>query len=97
MITESQFHDAFRHMGREKDFSFAARSALYHYLIGLEEDTGQLIELDVIELCYDYTEYDDIEEFSSFYGQDNPFEDISEIEQQVIRIPRSDGFLVQEL
>jgi hypothetical protein len=55
-ITLSDFIDAFRAHGRESQFSYEAKEALFNYLEQLEEDTGEPIELDVIALCCEYQE-----------------------------------------
>lgn len=64
-INSSSFHDAFIRMGRKDQFSYEAREALFNYLEQLEEDIDQQIELDVIALCCDYAEYDNLEDFIS--------------------------------
>lgn len=51
ILTKSQFHDAFHHMGRKDNFSYDGLNALYDYLDELEE-----YELDVIGLCCGFTE-----------------------------------------
>ena len=61
-LTKWQFQDAFRDMGRGEQFSIQGLNALYDYLDDLSESMGEPIELDVIALCCEYTEYDDLEE-----------------------------------
>jgi len=51
-----QFRDAFQ-VQRPSQFSHSALSALFDYLEELERDTGDEIELDVIALCCDWSEY----------------------------------------
>ena len=67
-ISEWEFADAFRDMGRGDNFSYAGLRALYDYLIQYEEDCGEEIELDVIGLCCDYSEYDTALEAAKEYG-----------------------------
>ena len=55
-MTNSEFHQAFINMGRERNFSYAGRQMLGEYLVNLEEETGEQIELDVIALCCEYIE-----------------------------------------
>ena len=69
-VTESMFHDAFVRMGRKTQFSYEGKAALYGYLAELAEDTGEPIELDVIALCCEFTEYESIEEYNAEYGTD---------------------------
>ena len=56
-----EFRDAFRDAGRGDQFSYDGLKALYDFL---DED----YELDVIALCCDFVEYDDVEEYADAYG-----------------------------
>jgi hypothetical protein len=56
-INFEDFVDKFKFMGRENQFSYKGLRALYDYLTELEQDINKPIELDVIALCCDYTEY----------------------------------------
>jgi len=93
-INEYQFRDACHKMGRGEQFSYAGLSALYDYLEQYEDDTGQEIELDVIALCCDFTEYDSLAEFREDYGED--YETIEDIQYDtsVIMIDE-DSFIIQ--
>lgn len=55
-VTETMFKDMFVKMGRKDNFSYAGLSALYEYLIDLEDATGVPMECDVIAICCDFTE-----------------------------------------
>jgi hypothetical protein len=68
-ITSFDFIDAFRAHGREKQFSYEAKKALFEYLEGLEEDTGEPVELDVVALCCDYQE-SSVDDIIKDYGLD---------------------------
>ena len=94
-INEYDFIDAFRKMGREESFSYDGLVALYEYLEMLEDDLGQPIELDVIALCCEYTEYDNLEEFQADYSED--YQTIGDIESDttVIMID-DDSFIIQQ-
>ena len=61
------FEKAFSDFGRGEQFSKAGLSALFDYLEEYEEETGQELELDVIGLCCDFTEYENLEEFKEDY------------------------------
>ena len=96
-INEYQFKDAFQF---KTNFSYEGLTALYEYLEEYEEDTGQEMELDVIGLCCDFTEYDSLEEFQSEYYDDvkgDKYENLEEIEEEtlVIRIEGTEGFIIQ--
>jgi len=68
-ITFSDFCDAFRRHGREDQFSYEAKRALFDHMEDLEEDTGEKIELDVVALCCDYQE-DDVDTIIDECGLD---------------------------
>lgn len=67
IINSYDFERAFVDMGRENNFSYAGRNALFEYLEELEEDTGEEIELDVVALCCEFTEYGNVQEFAAAY------------------------------
>ena len=66
IVGKNDFMDDFRKV-RPENFSYDGLVALYNYLEGLSEDTGEDIELDVIELCCEYEE-DSIEYFLNEYN-----------------------------
>ena len=77
-INEYQFRDAFRDMNRKENFSYAGLSALYDHLTALEDDLGEELELDVIALCCEFSEYT-LEELQQQFGDsDDPWEDMEE-------------------
>ena len=90
-----QFCDAFRSMDRNENFSYDGKRALFDYLEGFEEDAGKEVELDVIALCCEYSEYGDLAEFQEAYGKE--YETIEDIENKtaVIKIG-DDSFIIQE-
>ena len=58
-------------MDRRENFSYNGLKALYEYFEQYEEDTGAEIELDVIAICCEYTEYETaIEAASNYFGFD---------------------------
>ena len=61
------FHRAFETMNRTTNFSYDGLNALFDYLEEYEESTGEEIELDVIALCCDFTEYANVQEFAAAY------------------------------
>lgn len=73
-VNFSEFVDAFRAHGRQDQFSYEGKRALFDYLEQLEEDTGTEIELDVIALCCEYTEAS-LAEVADNYDQDPKGED----------------------
>lgn len=68
---------------RPDNFSWEALDALYEYLTDLEESTGEQIELDVIALCCEFSEYSIAEALESYDCED--LEDL-ERTRSVIRV-----------
>jgi len=50
------FCDAFRDMNRDKNFTYQGKRALFDYLENLSKRYEEPYELDVIDLCNNYTE-----------------------------------------
>jgi hypothetical protein len=68
-INFNQFCTAFRDMNRDNSFSYEGKRALFDYLEQYEEDTDTEVDLDVIALCCEYTEYEDVEDYlKDYYG-----------------------------
>ena len=74
-VTITDFMDAFTKM-RPSNFTYEGLECLYNYLIDFERDTDTEIELDVIALCCDYSEYKDLEEYKQNYSSINSIKDI---------------------
>ena len=95
-INKYEFSDAFHKMGRGKQFSYEGLDALFDYLEMLEEDIGEPIELDVISLCCEYSEYDNLKEFQNDYGDE--YESLDDIENDttLIKIEGEEGFIIRQ-
>ena len=74
-VSMYDFERAFYNMGRKDSFSYGGKAALFNHLEELEEDTGEEIELDVIALCCEYSEFETALEAAGEYGYD-PGEEI---------------------
>ena len=55
-INKYEFRDSFKRMNRENNFSYEGLGLLFDYFEEYEESTGEEIELDVIEICCEYSE-----------------------------------------
>ena len=66
-IDFNDFRQAFERYGRDNQFSYEGFSALFDMLEQYEQDTDQEVELDVIALCCDFSEYDSLTEIKSNY------------------------------
>ena len=62
----NSFRRAFKAYGRENQFSYEGLTVLFNYLEGLEDDRGVEIELNVMDLCWEYTE-DSIQNIADNY------------------------------
>ena len=67
-IDFNDFIEEFKRCGREDQFSYEAKKALFEYLNELSEDLNEAIELDIIGICCDYSEYKNLKEFLDDYG-----------------------------
>jgi len=97
-VTFNDFLEAFKKHGRENQFTYEGKKALYDYLEELSEDLGEPIELDVIGICCEFTEYGNLEEFINDYsysiGKD--IDDIEDIHYYTTVIPIDDqSFIIQ--
>jgi hypothetical protein len=79
-ISESDFIRAFDDYDRSENFSVSGRIALYNYLTEEEDSTGEEINLDVIGICCDFNEYNDIEEYLMDYNTTIDRKDFDDIE-----------------
>lgn len=80
-INNYEFHRAFEQM-RPDNFSYAGLDALFEYLESYEDDTGEGIELDVISLCCDYSEYT-LEEIKSEYDHIDEVGDAEDMDEVI--------------
>ena len=69
-INEHDFRQAFIDMNRQKNFSYDALTALFYFFEEQEEDSGQEFELDVIAICCEFSEFEDMEDFWDSYDED---------------------------
>ena len=91
-ITESRFIDKFCQL-RPNQFTYEGLSALFEHLEEFEDATGEEIEFDVIGLCCDYCEYNNLKEFQNEYGKE--YETIEDIENETIVIPiNEESFII---
>ena len=76
------FERAFRTMDRDNHFSYHGLRALFDYLEELGEDTGEEIELDVIALCCEFSEYTSALEAADNYSWDLGLDDDADEEEK---------------
>ena len=94
VVTESQFIDRFRKI-RPTNFTYEGLQALFKYLEQYEDDTGEEIELDVIGLCCEFYQYDNLKEFQDDYGKD--YECIEDVENETMVVPvDEESFIIRQ-
>ena len=98
-ISIYDFRRAFERMDRKDQFSYEGLEALFNWYEEYEEDTGEEVELDVIALCCDFTEYENLEEFRREYVNGNgcQYETLEDVQEctTVIDI-EGGGFIIQQ-
>lgn len=97
-VTFNDFLEEFENYGRENQFSYEGKKALFDCLEELSEDLGEPIELDVIAICCDFTEYSNLEEFNNDYSYtiSEDIDDIKDIQNYTIVIPiDKQSFIIQ--
>ena len=69
-VYENEFRDMFNAI-RPDNFSYSGLGALFDYLEELSDDIGEDIEVGVIAICCEFTEYDSLADFNAeCYGND---------------------------
>jgi len=93
-VSKSEFRDEFSKMNRKDNFSYEGLNALYDWLDEYYEEADKPYDLDVIEICCDFTEYDSLEEFNKYYNRE--YENIDDIVDDTILIKIDDNrFIIQ--
>jgi len=94
-VSQYDFVDAFKSL-RPNNFSYEGLLALFDWFEMLEEDCDQKIELDVIAICCDFSEYENLKEFQNDYGDE--YESLEDIENTttLIKIEDEEGFIIQQ-
>ena len=93
-INEYQFTEAFKRI-RPNNFSYEGLKALFGWFEELENDTGEEMELDVIAICCEFTEYENLKQYNDEYN--NECEEIDEIadDTTLIKID-NERFIIQQ-
>ena len=98
-INEHDFVDAFQGTDYQNQFSYEGKVALYEYLTQLEEDTGFEMELDVIAICCDFTEYEDFTEFLGDYedyAKEHDIKNAEDLREHTQVIEYEEGLIIQQ-
>ena len=98
-VTEYRFIDTFKNSDTYKNnFSYRGLCALYEYIEQYEDDCGEEFEFDMIGICCDYTEYDNLDDFNADYSSDDKVYTMDDIRDEtvVIEIPDTERFIIGE-
>ena len=95
-INEYDFIDAFKSWDTYKNqFSYDGLKAMFEYLEEFEDGTGAEIELDVVAICCEFTEYESLKEYNEDY--DKEYEEIEAISDDTMLIKIDDErFIIQQ-
>lgn len=96
-VSLHDFHRAFEDI-RPDNFSYAGLTALFEYFEEYEEGTEQEVELDVIAICCDFTEYESFEEYNDNYNTTvDEFEAIENQTTCIVVVDVDEGrFIIQD-
>ena len=91
----NDFLEEFKKYGREDQFTYKGKKALYDYLNELGEDLGEPIELDIIDISCNFTQFSNLQEFNDYYNYD--LDSIDDINYYTVVIPiDEDRFIIQD-
>jgi hypothetical protein len=93
-VSFTDFLDAFSEE-RRNTYSYEGKKALFEFLEEYEESTGEETELDIIALCCEFTEYENLEELKGNYDKIESMEDLED-HTTVIPIEGTDRFIIQD-
>lgn len=86
-INFSDFCDAFFKAGRGDNFTYEAKKALFEYLEEQAQLNDEPIELDVVALCCEFEEYENLIAWNNKHGNNAlDIDDVEKETQAVIRI-----------
>ena len=99
-VNEHTFRDRFMRSDNYKNnFSYEGLHALFEYFEEFDPELdGIEIEFDMIGICCDYSEYDDLEDFNQQYSHVKDGYTLDDIRDEtvVIEIPNTDRFITGE-
>ena len=91
-ISINDFQRAFIDANRAHSFTNEGLDGLYEYLESFDDSRGEEYELDVIELCGEYSEYNSKGEYYSEYSK----QDIVDCDVHIVAELYSGGVIVRD-
>lgn len=95
-INKTEFIDAFRtwHGGDYKNnFSYEGLDAMFDYFEWRELEFDDEIELDMVGICCEYSEFENLAEIQEQYPDIETIEDLREL-TEVIEIPNTQRLII---
>jgi len=89
------FRRAFADLNRANQFSYEGLGALFEWLEEVAEDTGTPYELDVIALCCEFTEYNDLAEIQDNYSS-TVIDSVEDLRDYTIVREFAGGIIIQD-
>jgi hypothetical protein len=102
-ITLDTFRDEM--IKEEHGFSWEGATALFDYLVELEEDTGEEMEFDPIAFRCEFSEYESLKELNENYPEYNYIQHSPKVSNRlrdyqdrttVIEVPNTQRIIIQE-
>ena len=103
-VSFSMFCDSFNRSDRKDNFSYNGKRALFDHLEQVEEETGEQIELDIIALCCDFSEYGTATEAAKNYfkfegmtfdEEGNELETVEEVEEKALEFLKDNTIVLE--
>jgi hypothetical protein len=91
-VNFSRFEDGFKKSNREDQFTRNGLRALFDYLEQYEEETGEEIELDVVAICCEYSEYESLKDLQKEYPD---IKNMDDLRDQTTVIEFNGGIIIQ--
>ena len=89
----SDFAQAWIDHGRDNSFTYEGKRALFEWLEELEQDTGEEMELDIVGLDCEFSEYKDLAEIQENY---NDIETLTDLYESTQVIEFDGGIIISE-
>ena len=94
-VNQYDFRQAFAEYNRADNFSYEGLTALFEWLEELAYDMNTPYELDVIALCCEFTEYEDLEEVRANYFS-TKLDNIDDLQDQTSVIEFDGGLIIAD-
>jgi len=95
-ISNYDFRQEFVLLNRVENFTYEGLNCLFEALQDLEDDIDEQIELDVISLCCEFIEFDNLSDYNEHYATDMiSIEEISD-EGFLFCCVGEEGFITRE-